>query len=209
MTSKTLLWRATRLLVVAATAAGWVPSDGVDAGRSLRQSSPDAVWIEATAERHASGQVTYHYRAVTALSRPIIEIQLGLVPSMDEPELVEAPVGWDPETRECPPSIRVPAGWTGCVGRQEESSRVFIIIAAGSGAEPLPPNAEMRFSVTVGRPDPTYETTRFSAQSPVLPHVEGRVRRVGGARINLEDAASLIHHSAPSSFAFNVTALDP
>ena len=165
-------------LLVAAGVAG---VGAADSG-TVPRGGQGVVRIEVRAERHASGQVTYHYRAVSAHRSPVAEIQLGLTPDMDEPALVEAPEGWDAEARDCPSSIRVPDGWTGCVGRQEESSRVFLLIRAERDAARLLPGGAMPFSVTLARADTTYEATRFSALPASGPPVLGRVERAGADR---------------------------
>ncbi len=181
LTSITFLHGAAAAPVIALLAAGGVAVMGA-ADSSGMLGTSDAVRIEVRIERLASRQVVYHYRAISAHSAPVAEIQLGLTSDMEEPALAEGPVGWDPDADECPSSIRVPDGWTGCVGRQEESSRVFLMIRAGSDAAQLLPGAALRFSVTLARADTTYETTRFTALTTAGPPVPGRVERAGDGR---------------------------
>ncbi len=131
--------------------------------------------VEVRPEKHKSGEVTYHYRVLNLRTSPLAEIKIGLVPSLDEPELMEPPIEWIPGANDCPRSMSAPRGWTACVGRQEESDRHFLIFAAQGDSAFLRAGAELAFAVTVARPDSAYRTARFWALSTELPHDEGRV----------------------------------
>jgi len=134
--------------------------------------------VEVRVERSPTGATVYHYVVTTDRRLAMVGVMIGLDLNADEPELLESPVGWVAERHDCPPSVSVPAGWTGCVGRQEESERNFIRLDLI--AEPLPADVrrELHFSVTTARPDTAYETASFTVQFPVFPNATGRVVKV-------------------------------
>jgi hypothetical protein len=135
--------------------------------------------VEVRVEKLNSGRVTYRYLIINRRTTPLAEVLIGLVPSLEQPELSEQPIGWVPDKNDCPPSMQAPPGWTACVGRQEESRHVFLRFTAGSDSVYLRPNGEMAFSITVARPDSTYGTARFWALSTEFPHEEGQVQLSG------------------------------
>lgn len=138
--------------------------------------------VEVRPETHKSGRVTYHYRVLNRRMTPLAEIQIGISPDLDEPELSEEPIGWDLDENNCPQSMTAPRGWIACVGLQEESSHHFLIFAASSDSVHLRPNADLSFSVTVAHPDSAYNTAHFWALSTALPNDMGRVKQVDRRR---------------------------
>ena len=162
-------------IVAAAGIAGSIGSEPVDT-TAAQSATPTPVWIYfATPVTHKSGEVTYRYRILNTGLGPIAEIQIGIAPSLEEPELSEAPIGWDPDSNNCPPSMRVPPGWTGCIGRQEESDRFYLIITAKGDSTCLHPGSELSVNVMVARADSAYRKARFFALSTSLPNYEGKV----------------------------------
>jgi hypothetical protein len=146
---------------------------------AVQSAIPTPTWVFVyTPETRQSGEVTYRYRISNQGTNPLAEIQIGIALSLEEPQLSEAPIGWDPETNNCPPSIEVPRGWTGCIGRQEESDRIYLIFAAKGDSAHLQPGSGLSVAVTVARRDPTYSGARFLALSTAFPNYEGNVTTI-------------------------------
>ena len=88
---------------------------------------------------------------------------LGLVAGMDEPELASAPLGWQASTQDCPASIVAPRGWKGCVGRQEVSRKLLLVLDGVDERSWLPAGGALAVSVKLARRDPSYRTPVFWA----------------------------------------------
>lgn len=87
---------------------------------------------------------------------------LTLFPDSASPELNELPVGWTEDER-CPPSIAIRKPWAGCVTFQEEAPGLFLDFDyPNAGAfTGVAPGDSLEFSVTVPKPDATYERAVF------------------------------------------------
>jgi len=141
-------------LLLAAVLGMWVgvQSDGPSSQTTVR------VRVERAGTRR-----TYCYVVRNGRRETISSIFIGTAEGIDEPELASPPLGWRPEANDCPRSIVVPDGWTGCVGRQEESAKLFLRLEAVQPRAELAPGGSLEFTVTVGRRDATYEAAVFWA----------------------------------------------
>jgi len=127
----------------------------------------------------AGQSVTYHFTLRNGTRNQLHNFMVGTTFSDSCPDLQELPVGWGDST-DCPRSIVVPRPWRGCVYFEEACDGLFLQFDYPdtlTGWDGLAPDDSLRFSVTVAKPDSSYEHASFWVNSNEQVY-RGRVRQV-------------------------------
>jgi hypothetical protein len=115
-------------------------------------------------QENVNGQVKYKYRVLNNAARPITAILIGYDSTLDTPNLMSLPVGWDYFTGLPASSISNPNLWQGDLVTVEENNKTYLRWGVTQNTGKILVGQSLRgFSITVPAADLSYSSSNSSA----------------------------------------------